>query len=88
MCEFTHIYNGILQNHKQKTSLPFATTWIDVEGTVLYEIDRQILQLSFTCGISKNQTNEFNKTETEPQIQRTNKWLPVRKGKLGEARQG
>ena len=43
MCEFTHIYNGILQNHKQKTSLPFATTWIDVEGIVLHEIDRQIL---------------------------------------------
>jgi len=40
MCVFTHIHNGILQNHKQKTSLPFATTWIDVEGIVLREINQ------------------------------------------------
>ena len=40
VCVFTHIHNGILQNHKQKTSLPFATTWIVVEGIVLREINQ------------------------------------------------
>ena len=37
--------------------------------------------ISHICGISKaKQMNKHNKTETESQIQRTKKWLPVGRG--------
>ena len=43
--------------------------------------------LSCVCGILKlKQTNEYNKTETDSQIQRTNLWLLVKKGKWGGVR--
>ena len=32
------------------------------------------------------QTSEYNKKEADSQIQRTNQWLPIGKGKLVEAR--
>lgn len=34
------------------------------------------------------QMNEYNKTETNSQIQRTNKWLPVGRQKGGRTREG
>ena len=36
------VYNGILLSHKKKEILPFATTQMDLEGTMLSEMsDRQ-----------------------------------------------
>ena len=34
----------------------------------------------------KKQPTEYNKKETDSHIQRTNLWLPIRKGKEGGAR--
>ena len=32
------IYNGILVSNKKDESLPFATTWMDLEGIMIREI--------------------------------------------------
>jgi len=49
--------------------LPFATTWIELEGIIISEIDkeRQILYV-FTCMWylkKKKQTIEYNKTDSQ-----------------------
>ena len=33
-----HIYNGLLLGHKKNEILPFATAWMDLEGTTLSKI--------------------------------------------------
>ena len=35
-----HIQNGILLRHKKDEILPFATTWMDLEGIMLSEISQ------------------------------------------------
>ena len=42
-CVYIHIhaYNGILLSHKKKEVLPFAATWVDMEGTMLSEISQK-----------------------------------------------
>ena len=38
--------------------------------------------ISLICGIQKiKQTNEYNKKETDSEIQRRNYWLPMERGK-------
>jgi len=45
-----HIYNGTLLAIRKNESLPFATTWMDVEGTMLNEMsDRERLILYNTA---------------------------------------
>ena len=50
-----NIYSGILLSHKKDEILPFATTWMDLEGIMLSEISQtekdKYSMLSFTCGI-------------------------------------
>ena len=43
--------------------------------------------ISRTCGIQKmQQTSGYNKKAADSQIQRTNQWLPISRGKWGAAR--
>ena len=37
----THVHNGILLSHKKNEILPFVTTWVYLEGTVLSEISQR-----------------------------------------------
>ena len=61
-------YNGILLSHKKSEILPFAATWMDLEGIMLSEISQtendKYCVLSLICGIKKiKQMNEYNQTE-------------------------
>ena len=38
--DVVHICNGILLSHKKDEILPFATTWMDLEGIMLSEISQ------------------------------------------------
>ena len=39
--------------------------------------------LTLTCGSLKvKQTNVYNRTETDSQIEKTNQWLPKERGKV------
>ena len=62
--------------------LPFAATWIDLQGLVLSEISpRMINTVCYQLYVeSENKTKEYDKAETDSQILRTNQWLPVWRG--------
>ena len=38
--DVVHIYHGILHSHTKSEILPFATTWMDIEGIILSEISQ------------------------------------------------
>ena len=50
-----YIYNGILLSHIEDNSLPFATTWMDLDSIMLSEINQtekdKYCMLSLICGI-------------------------------------
>ena len=50
-----YIYNGILLRHKKELNLPFAPTWMDLEGIMLSEISQtqkdKYCIFSLICGI-------------------------------------
>ena len=35
---YVYIYNGILFNHAKQGNMPFAMTWMELEGIMLSEI--------------------------------------------------
>ena len=59
---------------KKKEILPFATTWMDLEGIMLSEKSQtekdKSYDFTYTWNL-KNKTNENNKTETDSQIQKS-----------------
>ena len=60
----THTHKGLWLSHKKDEILPPATTWMDLEGTTLSEINQiekdKYRMISLTCGIYKG------KEETKP----------------------
>jgi len=53
--DVVYIHNGILISHKKNENLPFAATWMELEGILLSE-RRQTEEykhcvMSLTCGI-------------------------------------
>ena len=71
--------------------MPPAATWMDLEIIILSEGSqtekRQILHNITSMWNLKNDTNELiDKTETDPQTQKTNLWLP--RGKEGREKLG
>ena len=63
--DVVYIHNGLLLSHKKNEILPFATTWMDLEGIIPSEISQtekdKSCMISLTCGIYKiQQTSEYN----------------------------
>ena len=53
---------------KKNEILPFAATWVYLEGIMLSELSqRQILYVITHMWNVKNKTNKYNKTETDSQ---------------------
>ena len=52
---YTHTHNGVLLSHKKNEILPFAVTWMDLEGIMLSEISQtkkdKYHMISLICGI-------------------------------------
>ena len=38
---YTHTYSGVLLSNKKNEILPFATTWMELEGIMLSEISQR-----------------------------------------------
>ena len=55
----THTHNGILLSHKNNEILPFATTWMDLEGR-LSEIPDRKRQMPYDFTYIWNRNNKTN----------------------------
>ena len=64
--------------------MPFSGTWMDVEIIILTEVSqKETYDITYMCHL-KHDTNEpICKTETDSQTDRTDLWLPRRRGGLG-----
>ena len=82
-------------SHEKEQNVPFATTWIKLEGIFLHEISQaekgKYCILTLICEIWKVKiSTEHNKTEIVSQIQRINEGSSVdrelgkRQDKLGD----
>ena len=68
----SHIYNGILLNHKRNEIGSFVETWMDLESAIQSELSHKEKNkyniLTHICGIYKNGTDEsVYKAEIETQ---------------------
>ena len=67
-----YLYTRILFSHKKNEILPFATTWMDLEGIMVSEISQRMTNtLYYHLYVDSKkikQMNVYNKTETDSQI--------------------
>jgi len=78
MCIYTVEYYSAI---KKNEMMSFAATWMDLEVIILSKISQKekdkYHMISLTCGIyNTKQIYKHSQTETELQIQKTNRWLP------------
>ena len=68
---------------KENEVLPLVTTWMDLEGIMLSEMSDKERQIPYdiTYVESKKQTSEYNKKETDSEIEKTSWWLLWGEGK-------
>ena len=69
------VHGGILFSHNKGRKLPFATTWVDLEGIMLGKINQtekdKYCMISLTCGIyNKTKQNHIEKEVTFTFIRR------------------
>ena len=56
------IHNGILLSHKENEILPFVTTWMDLEGIILSEINQtKTNTVWFHLNVESKNTKQMNK---------------------------
>ena len=79
--------NRMLFSHKNNEMLPFAITQINLEGVMISEIHQRKTNTVcyYLCGLKKIQLINITKKNPDSQIQKTKQWLPVVRGKWGEA---
>ena len=73
---------------KQDAILPFATTWMDLEGIMLSELsekDKMLYFITYMWNL-KNKANEWIQQNRNQLTERTNWWLPVGRQKGGRAK--
>ena len=68
-----HKYNGVLLSHKMDKILPFASTWIDLEGFMVNKISQTKTNAILFHLYMKSREQCIKQTaEADPLIQRTN----------------
>ena len=71
-----YIHSGILLSHKKEWNLPFATTWVELEGIRLSELSQTEKEMLYDLSYRSNQRQTRNKAPANSQIQRTDWWSP------------
>ena len=71
-----YIHSGILLSHKKEWNLPFATTWMELEGIRLSELSPTEKEMLYDLSYRSNQRQTRNKAPANSQIQRTDWWSP------------
>lgn len=62
--DVVYMHNGILLSHKKNEILPFATTWMDLEGIMLSEISQSDKDRYHDLTHMWNLRNKTNKKQT------------------------
>jgi len=89
----THIHIGILLSHKKVWNFPLVTTWMDLEGIMLSEVNQtekgKNCMISRICGVEKIQKNSWIQQKRNRLTDVMYKqWLPVGRGKQRETTVG
>ena len=77
------MYSGLLLSRKKNEIPPFSGTWMDIEIIILTEVSqKETYDITYMWNLKYNTNEPIYKTETDSQIQRTDLWLPRKRGGL------